>query len=83
MSCNLKSIAFGVFYLNMSFTYFWISYNIVKLQTCTSIPSRVIATLRFSLLSKSVVIIKSADIKSGIYVKQLIIKKYRCTVTKD
>ena len=31
------------------------SYNIVKLQTCSALHSRVIATLRFSQLSKSIV----------------------------
>ena len=54
-TCNLKSIVFREFCLNMLFSYFWVSYNMVKLQTCSSLHSRVIATLRFSLLSKSVV----------------------------
>ena len=35
-SCNLKTIAFTVFCFNMLFTYFWVSYNIVKFQTCSS-----------------------------------------------
>ena len=55
LTCNLKTIAFREFCLNMLFSYFWVSYNIVKLQTCNSLHSRVIAILRFSLLSKSVV----------------------------
>ena len=29
--------------LNMLFTYLWVSYNIVKLQTCSSLESRAIA----------------------------------------
>ena len=44
------------FCVNMLFTYFGVSYNIVKFQTCGSLHSWVIATLKFSLLSKSVVI---------------------------
>ena len=55
LTCNLKTIAFRGFCLNMSFSYFWVRYNIVKLQICSSLHSRVIATLRFSLLSKSVI----------------------------
>ena len=55
ISCNLKTIAITVFCLNMLFTYFWVSYDIVKLQTCSSLQIGAIATLRFSLLSKSVV----------------------------
>ena len=53
--CKLKTIAFREFCLNMLFSYFCVSYNIVKLQTCSSLHSEVIATLTFSLLSKSVV----------------------------
>ena len=41
--------------LYMLFCYFWFSYNIVKFQTCSSLHSWVIGTLRLSLLSKSVV----------------------------
>ena len=41
--------------LNMLFIYFWFSYNIVKLEMCSSWHSFVIVILRFSLLSKSVV----------------------------
>ena len=52
---NLKTIAFREFCINMLFSYFWVSYNIVKLQTCSPLYSRVIATLRFSQLSKSIV----------------------------
>ena len=55
LTCNLKTIAFREFCLNMLFSYFWVSYNIVKLQTCSLLHSRVIATLTLSLLSKSVV----------------------------
>ena len=52
ITCNSKTIAFREFSINMLFSYFWVSYNIVKLQTCSSMPRRVIATLRLSLLSK-------------------------------
>ena len=41
--------------LNMLFTYFWVTYNIVKLQTCISWHSWAIATLMLLLLSKWVV----------------------------
>ena len=40
---------------NMLFTSFLVSYNIVKLQTCSSLHSWAKTTLRFSLLSKSIV----------------------------
>ena len=53
MTCNLKTIAFREFCFNMLFSYFWVSYNIVKLQTCSSLHSGVMAMS--SLLSKSVV----------------------------
>ena len=39
----------------MLFNYFWFTYNIVKLQTCSSWHSWAIAIIRFSLLNKSVV----------------------------
>ena len=52
LTCNLKTVAFREFCLNMLFSYFSVSYNIVKLQSF--LHSRVIATLRFSLLSKSI-----------------------------
>ena len=52
ITCNSKTIAFREFCINTLFSYFWISYNIVKLQTHSSLHSRVIATLRLSLLSK-------------------------------
>ena len=39
----------------MLFTYFWVSYNTVKLQICSSWHSWAIAIFRFSLLNKSVV----------------------------
>ena len=39
LTCNLKTIAFREFCLNMSFSYFWVSYNIVKLLTCSSLHS--------------------------------------------
>ena len=52
---NLKTIAYTEFCVNMLFSYFWVSYNIVKFQTCSSVHSGVIATLRFPLLSTSVV----------------------------
>ena len=59
MTCNLKTIniyiAFREFCLNMLFSYFWVSYYIIKLQTCSSLHGGLIATLMFSLLSKSVV----------------------------
>ena len=41
--------------LNMLFTYFWVNYNIVKLQTCISLYSWAIATFRFPPLNKFVV----------------------------
>ena len=52
---NSKTIAFTEFCMNMLFSYFCVSYNIVKLQTCSSLHSRVIATLRLSLLSELLV----------------------------
>ena len=55
ITCNSKTIAFREFCTNMLFSYFWVSYNIVKLQTRTSLHSGVIATLRLSLLSKLLV----------------------------
>ena len=55
ITCNSKTIAFREFYINMLFSYFGVSYNIVKLQTRSSLHSRVIAALRLSLLSKLLV----------------------------
>ena len=57
ITCNSKTIAFREFCIpvNMLFSYFWVSYNIVKLQTCSSLHSRVIATFRLSLLGKLLV----------------------------
>ena len=55
ISCNLKTIAFREFCINMLFSYFWVSYNIVKLQTCSSLHRREIAALSLSLLSKLLV----------------------------
>ena len=52
---NSKAIAFREFCINMLFSYFWVSYNIVKLQNRSSLHSRVIAALRLSLLSKLLV----------------------------
>ena len=43
-TCNLKTVAFREFCLNMFFSYFWVICNIVKLQTCRSLHSPVIAT---------------------------------------
>ena len=43
------------FRINMLFSYLWVSYNIVKFQTCSSWHSWVIATFRLSLLSKSLI----------------------------
>ena len=54
ITCNLKTIAFRKFRKNMLFSYFRVSYNIVKFQTCNLLHSWVIATLRLTLLSKSV-----------------------------
>ena len=34
MSCNLKTIAFREFCLNMLFTYLWVTYNIVAVADC-------------------------------------------------
>ena len=53
ITCNLKTIAFREFCGNMLFSYFWVSYNIAKFQTCSSWHSWVIATFRLLLLSKS------------------------------
>ena len=39
LTFNLKTIAFREFCLNMSFSYFWVSYNIGKLLTCSSLHS--------------------------------------------
>ena len=55
MLADLKAIALTVFSLNMFFTYLWVSYNIVKLQTCSSSQSGSIAPMRLSQLSKSLV----------------------------
>ena len=55
ITCNFKTIAFREFFINILFSYFWVSYNIVKLQTSSSLHSWVIATSRLSLLSKSVI----------------------------
>ena len=55
ITCNSKTIAFTEFCINMLFSYLWVSYNIVKLQKCSSLHSQVIATLRLSLLSKLLV----------------------------
>ena len=55
MLADLKTIALTVFSLNMFFTYLWVSYNIVKLQTCSSSQSGAIAPMRLSQLSKSLV----------------------------
>ena len=50
-----KSIAYTQFLLNKSFTYFWVIYHIVKLQNCTSLDGRVIASkISKCLISKSV-----------------------------
>ena len=54
ITCNLKTIAFREFRINILFSYFVVSYNIVIFQTCSLLHSQVIATLRLSLLSKSV-----------------------------
>ena len=58
ITCNSKTIAFREFCINMLFGYIWVSYNIVKLQTCSSLLNRVITTLRLSLLSKLLVFSK-------------------------
>ena len=55
IACNSKTIEFREFCINMLFSYFWVSYDIVELQTCGSLDSQVIATLRLSLLSKLLV----------------------------
>ena len=44
MSFISKSITGRQFLLNKSFTYFWVIYHIVKLQNCSSLDGRVIAT---------------------------------------
>ena len=55
MSKISKTIVFREFCINMLFSYFGVSYNIVKLQTRSSLHRQVIATLRLSLLSKLLV----------------------------
>ena len=55
ITCNSKIIAFREFCINMLFSSFWVSYNIVKLQIRSSLHSREIVTLRLSLLSKLLV----------------------------
>ena len=55
ITCNSKTTAFREFCINMLFHYFWGIYNIVKLQTCSSMHRRVIATLRLSVLNKLLV----------------------------
>ena len=44
MSFISKSIGHRQFLLSKSFTYFWVIYHIVKLQNCSSLDGRVIAT---------------------------------------
>ena len=39
ITCNLKNIALREFCIHMLFSYFWVSYNIVKFQTCSSLHS--------------------------------------------
>ena len=64
------------------FIYFWVRYKIVKLQTCSLFNSCAIATFRFSLLSKSVLIstifsenfleiCDSSTFQSAIYIVEL------------
>ena len=55
ITCNSKTIAIREFCIHILFNYFLVSYNIAKLQTCSSLHSRVIAALRLSLLSKLLV----------------------------
>ena len=56
ITSNSKTVVFREFCINMLFGYLvGVSYNIVKLQTCISLHSQVIATLRLSLLSKLLV----------------------------
>ena len=38
-TCNLKTIAFREFWVNVLLAYFWVSYNIVKLQTSSLLHS--------------------------------------------
>ena len=52
MSFIFKSIGHRQFLLSKSFTYFWAIYHIVKLQNCSSLDDRVIASkMSKSLLS--------------------------------
>ena len=44
MSFIFKSIGHRQFLLSKSFTYFWAIYHVVKLQNCSSLDGRVIAT---------------------------------------
>ena len=44
MSFISKSVTDRQFLLNMSFTYFELNYSIIKLQNCSSLDGRVIAT---------------------------------------
>ena len=50
ISYNLKTVAFRVFSLNMLFSYFWVSYTIVKLQTCSSLHRTILLLFQLSLL---------------------------------
>ena len=55
MSNIFKSIKVREIFSNMLCFYCLVSYHIVKFQTCCTVDSRVIATLKFCLLSKAIV----------------------------
>ena len=63
LTCNLKTIAFTEFCLNMLFSYFWLSHNIVKLQTCSSLHGRVIATLTKVLITHLLLVLEVCNMK--------------------
>ena len=57
-TCQIFSKRLHTVTLTTLFTYAGVSYDIMKLQTCSSFHSSAIATSRFLLLSKSLVTLK-------------------------
>ena len=76
MSFISKSITGRQFLLNKPFTYFWVIYHIVKLQNCSSLDGRVIATkvskclLSLKVLQSNIKLVTStcASISQEIYI---------------
>ena len=75
ITSNSETIAFREFCINMLFSYFWVSYNIVKLQTHSSLHNRVIATLRLSLLSKLLVSSKLLHLEYFVFVFYVLLSR--------